>query len=92
MHRLGRIWLRRKRSRFTVLVQADEPGTVVIFEPLGTEYVLGVDDRVTVEIRDPAYSGGGANLEIVHQPGAIMLWLATTDYAAWNKAGDELAV
>jgi hypothetical protein len=82
----------KKKRRYTLSVQADEPGTVVVFEPLGNEYVLGAEDRVRIEIGHPSTWDSGDELEIVHQPGMILLWLPTTDYRAWNEAGEELRV
>jgi hypothetical protein len=83
---------RTKRPYVSWLVRTDETQCTVVFEPVGSEYVLTADDEVLIHLFRPSDRDENQDVEIVSQPGRIQFWTAGDDYRAWNKAGDELSV
>ncbi len=81
----------RKPSATLRVTAGDRPGVLVVFEPLGSEYVLGPDDEMLVRLYGRSTRAEDTDVEIVHEPQRVVLCLATT-YRAWNKAGKELPV
>ena len=83
---------RTKRPYVSWLLRTDEAPCTVVFEPVGSEYVLAADDEVLIHLFRPSDRDEDQDVEIVYLPGSIQFWTAGDDYRAWNKAGDELSV
>ena len=81
----------KRKPSFTVRVKTDQPHCTLIFEPVGSEYELSAEDEVLVHVYERSNRPEDADVEVIHAPGMIQLWLPDT-YRAWNKAGAELSV
>jgi hypothetical protein len=77
--------------RWTVQA-ADEGRCTVVFEPVGSEFVLEAGDceRLLIHVYGLSNRLEQPDVEVDCAPGRITFWIAAGEHRVWNRAGDEL--
>jgi protein involved in polysaccharide export with SLBB domain len=74
---------------FTVRVVGEEPRCTVALEPVGSEYELVAGDALLIHVYGRSTREEDADVEVIRSDGRLTLWIASTDYRVWDKAGTE---